>query len=97
MKAWPILLLLAVATVSGVQGWRMGAAFVRTEAALALAAARAQAVRAAENAHRAEAARLAAAAERDQLALALEDAAHADIDADTVVLGFDSVRRLDQR
>ncbi|WP_128254447.1 hypothetical protein [Falsirhodobacter deserti] len=92
-----VLAVLLLCAASGAQGWRMGHGAAETEAALALSAARAEAFRAAQLAGRAEIARLVAAAERDQLAQALEDAAHADPDADSVVLRADSVRRIARR
>ena len=97
MKVWALLVLIALVAASAGQGWRMGHAAARTEAALSLSAARADAMRASELAGRAETERLALAAERDLLALALEDAAHADPDADTVALRPDSVRRINRR
>ncbi|QUS34932.1 hypothetical protein [Falsirhodobacter algicola] len=90
MRGWLILAALVFGLGCGGQGWRMGHAAAERQALVRLAAARTAA-------DRAEAARLALAAERDRLARFLEDAAHADPDADTLALRADSVRRIARR
>lgn len=93
MRPWLILAALVAMSVAAI-GYRTGRDACQTAHALALAAAREAAIRAAEAASRIEADRLAAEAERDALAMELEDAARKDPGAGSCGLGADSLRRL---
>lgn len=94
MRPWLILAALVAMSVAAGIGYRTGRDACQTAHALALAAAREAAIRAAEAASRIEADRLAAEAERDALAMELEDAARKDPGAGSCGLGADSLRRL---
>ena len=96
-RAWLCGAVLALVALAGVQGYRIGHAASEARHEAALSAARAAAFAAAERLSLAEAARLAAVARADALSREMEDAAHADPDADRPALGLDSVRRLARR
>ena len=91
------LILVAAYAVVDTRAYHRGQADCEGRHAAALARAQADAIRAADMASRKEADRLAAEDEALRLARELEDAAHADPDADRPCLSADSVRRIDLR
>jgi hypothetical protein len=91
------LLLVTAYAVVDTRAYHRGEAACEGRHAAALARAQADTIRAADLASRIEAERLATEEEAERLALELEDAAHADPDADRQCLSADSVRRLNLR
>jgi hypothetical protein len=97
MRQWLLIASLIGVLLSGAMGYRMGVSIEAGRAAVSLAKAQKDAFRAAEIASEAEEKRLNAEFQRAQAMIQLEDEANADVGANLVCLGADSVMRLKKR
>jgi hypothetical protein len=97
MRHWLLIASLIGVILSGTIGYGLGVRIETGRAAVSLAKAQKDAFRAAEIASEAEEKRLNAEFQRAQAMIQLEDEANADVGANLVCLGADSVMRLKKR